>query len=504
MSGLRYGVFAVMAGVLLGCGGNSAPSSGMATPPMGTAAATTPVTVMLSSTANDHLSTFNLSFTSLTLTSQSGKTVSVLAKAQNAEFMHLNGAAESLLTVDLPQDVYTSASATIGAANFGCVMLDSSAAILSGSYAYGATPAGNVTVNLPQPITIADAHVGLLLNLLVSQSAVFSTCISGVGQSYTIQPTFDLTVMAFAAQPSNVQNGRETNLEGLIASVSPDASSFDVSAADGPAWSITTNGSTVFQGVADFSALVAGLPVDMDATIQADGSLLATRVAVQDTSTANLTVWRGPLLFVSNAVPALDTLPGEVQGQLFARMNGSNTASAGAGGTAPAEVATALGAWTLDFANAAFQTSPQYTNLQTLPFHPSFNAANMVAGQNVYISTYAADFPNSPNYVPASTVTLMPQTINGTIGAVSAQGGFTIYTVTLAGYDLLSSLANQPGQTTLLQNPGSVVVYTNGATQMLNTNPLTAGKVARFNGLVFNDNGTLRMDCTEVMDGVAP
>jgi hypothetical protein len=76
--------------------------------------------------------------------------------------------------------------------------------------------------------------------------------------------------------------------------------------------------------------------------------------------------------------------------------------------------------------------------------------------------------------------------------------------VTLAGYDLLSSLANQPGQTTLLRNTGSVVVYTDAATQMLNTNPLTAGNVLRFNGLVFNDNGTLRMDCREVMDGVAP
>lgn len=240
------------------------------------------------------------------------------------------------------------------------------------------------------------------------------------------------------------------------------------------------------------------------ATIQADGSLLATRVAVQDTNTADLTVWRGPLLFVSNAEPALDTLPNEVQGQLFAQMNGSNTASTGAGGSAPAGGATALGAWTLGFSSAVFQTSPQFVNLQSLPFHASFSATNMGAGQNVYIGTHAADLPNSPNYVPANTVTLMPQTINGTVSGMSHQGDFTVYTVTLASYDLFSSLATQPGQATLLQNAGSVAVYMDAATQLLNSSPVTVGNALRFNGLVFNDNGTLRMDCREITDGVAP
>ena len=60
------------------------------------------------------------------------------------------------------------------------------------------------------------------------------------------------------------------------------------------------------------------------------------------------------------------------------------------------------------------------------------------------------------------------------------------------------------GQTTLLQTPGSVVVYADSGTQMLNSTPPAIGGVLRFNGLVFNDNGTLRMACTEVLDGVAP
>jgi hypothetical protein len=60
----------------------------------------------------------------------------------------------------------------------------------------------------------------------------------------------------------------------------------------------------------------------------------------------------------------------------------------------------------------------------------------------------------------------------------------------------------QQGQTTLLGDPSNVVVYVDSNTQMLNTKALAAGSVLRFNGLLFNDSGTLRMDCGQVNDGV--
>ncbi len=39
------------------------------------------------------------------------------------------------------------------------------------------------------------------------------------------------------------------------------------------------------------------------------------------------------------------------------------------------------------------------------------------------------------------------------------------------------------------------------STQMLNTEALTVANTLRFYGLVFNDNGTLCMDCAQVNDG---
>jgi hypothetical protein len=38
---------------------------------------------------------------------------------------------------------------------------------------------------------------------------------------------------------------------------------------------------------------------------------------------------------------------------------------------------------------------------------------------------------------------------------------------------------------------------------MLNSSPLSVGSIVRFNGLLFNDAGTLRMVAGQVSDGVA-
>ena len=59
-----------------------------------------------------------------------------------------------------------------------------------------------------------------------------------------------------------------------------------------------------------------------------------------------------------------------------------------------------------------------------------------------------------------------------------------------------------PGQATVLYNPSFPEVYVDSTAQLLNTNSLAPGSVLRFHGLVFNDNGTLRMDCSQINDGV--
>jgi hypothetical protein len=474
-------LFATTIGLIVGCGSGGGGSSNPGTP----SNATTTVTLMLSSTANDQLSQFNINFTGLTLTNQAGKTVNVFDTNQKAEFIHLNGTTEPLLTVTLPQDTYTTATITVGGAQFSCVALDSSSNGLDVStFAYGDTPSNQVTVNFPAPVKIAGTAMGLTLDMQVAKSATYGTCQPGGIDPYSINPTFNLTGFDFSSQPANGGNGLATGLGGLIASVDAGANTFTVTAGDGPTWTAKSNGSTIFQGISGLAAVTAGMPVNMDAAVQPDGSLLASRIAVSDTKTTNLSIANGPLLNVASSQPTLNAFGREEQGLLYTP-NG------------------VLGGQYFSFDNAVFQTSGTLANVQSLPFTASFTAANMVAGQNVSISSHATAISGGPTYVPSATVTLMPQSLNGTVVGVATDGSFDTYTVQLAPYDLMPALAVQPGQTTRLTNPATVVAYVDSNTRMQNAAALEPGSVMRFYGLLFNDHGTLRMDCAQVNDGVA-
>lgn len=428
---------------------------------------------------------------SLLLTSKSGNTVDLLTAPLYIEFMHLNGTAEPLATISIPDGTYTAAAATIGTADFTCAATGPNGVLSTDNFLRAPVPASDVTVSLPSPIQMAGGSMILTIDLLVSQSASYSNCYSTGIQPFSASPTFSISAAAVPGNLTHSANGKLSGLEGMIASVDGAAESFAVNSADGsngsgadpangPTWRFAFNGSTIFQGITGPSQLAAGLPVDIDAVIQTDGSLLASRVAVYDPDAVNTSLWIVPALFEDNSLGAEmltgeKEFPGPVQGGDGAAIN---------------------------FASSVFEISKQMGNLAGLPFQPSFTAANMVAGQNIEPTFHESSYGSSLTGPSPSTVTLLPQTINGTVSAIGSEGNFTIYTVTLAPYDLFPQFAVQQGQTTLLTSPDEVVVYADSNTQMLRSSSIAVGSVARFYGLVFNDNGTLRMDCAGIMDGV--
>jgi hypothetical protein len=457
----------------------------------------TQVTVLSSSTANDRIQQFYLTFNRIDLISQSGKAVPLLLEPLNAEFVHVNGSAEPLATAPVPQDRYTGVAISLGPSSFTCDYLASAGGLSSHTFAQGHVPAGNVSVDAPSPIVVGSASLLLRINLAVLKSARFSSCSQPASQKYSIDPTFEVTAAELSPKPTNIMDGKLTSIQGMVNATDLSNRSFQAIAADGPncpanrwakcpdpaygpQWQFRVDEQTAIRGLGGFSSLLPGMPVDIDAEIQPDGSLLATRIDVHDANTSNLSVSWGPTGFISNAEPMLAEFETEALGFL----------------------GPFSGFPYFSFGKAEFRTSGQFTNLRDLPFPAAFTASNLVPGQNVSITSHSPEIFDPPIYIAAKTVTLMPQILNGRILSMGKSGGFDTYAIQLAGYDLFPAFAHQPGLTTLLQRPGRVVVYVGDSTEMLNSDALHVGSIARFTGLVFNDRGTLRMDCAQILDGV--
>jgi Domain of unknown function (DUF5666) len=460
---------AISASFLAGCG--SVMSTQNPPPPPGP----TSITVLLSSSGNDRLSKFAMVITSIALTSKSGSQVSLYGNSNDfVDFIHLNGISEPLATVSIPQGVYTSANLTVGYCDFtvGPALDSSTNELVSSTYAQGlcGQGTGNTTVSLDNPISVSGPTMGLQFDLQVSRSYTLNG--TGTSATYTISPVFNLTAIAISSQPTNDQNGKESGIQGRIASLDAFGSSFNLSVPDGVTLTIHTSGSTAFQGISAFANLAAGMFVDMDAAIQSDGSLLATRIAVADPTARDADF--GPVAQMASSNNFFGIFERQRQGDDFIGNN----------------VIGCCGQY--QFASSTtFRTSGEFTNLQSLPFLASFNNSTLALGQNIYVSSSSISFTGG-TYSQATTITLMPQTVDGTVVAASSSGNFQVYTVALAQNDFLNTL----------NGTASIVVYVDSNTQMLATAPLSPGAVFRFNGLLFNDNGTLRMDCGQINDGV--
>jgi len=473
------------AATISGCGGSSSP--GKTIQPQGN----TSVTILLSATSNNKLSQYELNFEDLTLTSQSGKTVSLLTTAQNAsglytpEFVHLNANASTLMTANVPDDTYTSATLTVGGAQITCISVNNQTQSLTTSdFTYGAVPQNQVTVTLAEPIVVGGNAMNLSMQLDMTKSYTLDSCVGGNPlDAYTITPTFNLKAAEIASPATNYANGKEADVLGQVTTATNNGFTVQMGYNQGastplPTQSVTVNTATAYQGVSGLSALTAGTFVDMDLAVQADGSLLATRVAVEDPQAVDTLA--GSLLQMAASTPVVYFYGGQAQGP--DRIGGSSY---------------------YDISQASFHISGAFTNIATLPFTPSFTAANLVPGQNVYMTTPKYSNAGVNQYPLASTITLIPQTLDGVVTNVASSGEFNVYTISLAPYDLFVDMAGQPGATNLIAQPNQVMVYADNATSLADVTEPAADSTYRFHGLVFNDNGTLRMDCDEIAAGVA-
>jgi hypothetical protein len=364
--------------VATGCGSGGM-SSGTVPPPT---PQPTSVTVVVSSTANGQFTNFYVDVTSISLKNQAGTAVSVLAapqsttftQTQEAEFIHLNGQKAPFLNVMLPQDVYTSATLTYSYAQFTHVRLNASAGLETVTDAVGGPSSIPLTasVNLPAPLAIHGSAMAVSLDLQVSPSATFTDQGAGQPDIYGLTPMFTLTPVAPMPQ-SQVQ---VMGVDGLVSSIDSASNSLTMvidygfnnpSFPDGSTFTVATNASTVFQGIGNFSGLVAGIIANLDLTLQSDGSLLATRIEVDDSGATN--VLAGPIGTVFGAQSNILELGRTNEEFNQNSVPGSNFMP-----------------YSFD-AGTAFKLSGEIAVPSNLPFSPTFDSSNMIADQNVAIAS---------------------------------------------------------------------------------------------------------------------
>jgi hypothetical protein len=431
--------------------------------------ATTATQTLITDAPADQVLALSLKVDSIVLTDAAGATASILNAPVPIEVSHLDAVQEPLLPpLAIPQDTYVSATITVEAPIV--VYVDSTS---KKPVKVNATLAASTdTITFTNPITVGTTAAPICFDLLVGQSVAFAT--SGTTTTVTVTPTFNITQITLptaSATPTNANNGKVSGVQGQVVSTS--GVDLVIQGPNAQQLTLVTNTATQLQGFTALSTLTAGELVDADVAQQPDGSLLALRVHLDPLPlAANLLV--GPVTAVTGSPATSFT-------QLVRQPVGPAVTPAAT--TASTYTVTVNG-------STVFSLAPQAVAQQggamptTLPFTPTFTAATMFAGQNVAVGTSAIS--TTADTATAATVTLAPQTIDGTVASVGvAPGGMQIVTVTLPAQSALASLT---GAT-------SVVVYTNGNTQLMNATAAlpVVGSNIRFNGLLFNNGGTLSL-----------
>jgi hypothetical protein len=259
------------------------------------------------------------------------------------------------------------------------------------------------------------------------------------------------------------------------------ANSFTLTNAQGTALTIAVNGITQYQGLSGFSALAVGALVEVDTITLSDGSLLAARVEEQIQASAASQLLVGPVTAATGSPATSFTM-------LVRQAIGGATVAA------PTEVTIAVTAAT------QFVLPGRFDNVKAEdPIGGSFTASTLFAGQVVAVATTGV----SNDAATAAIVALSPQTVDGTITSIIPPLSQHVpnWTQTVLALPSGNWLATLTGQTTVTVLTPIGVPDPAAPFQQIDNTPPAVGDMARFNGFLFDNGGTLTLVALVQADG---
>ncbi len=461
---IAVGAALALVGMLTACGsGSSATTNPTPTPESKTA-----VQVNMGDSPADWMLAFSMNITSMTLTGSNGST-SVVSSSTPMEMMHLMGTMQPLAMVNVPQGTYTGASITIGSAT---VMYMDPTTKSPVQTTISGPMTGNVTFS--SPITVGSTPMAMGFDLDLASSVTTAS-----GGTLTMNPVFHVT--SGTQGSGNAMDPADGGIQQMMGSVSSvSGNSFVMTSMQATQnFTFSTNSSTQFEGTS-MSSMANGMLVIVDATLQSDGSLMATRVQSMMNSGG---VMGGGIITAVTGSPAT-ALTLVMQNGAGTGMMSSDFA---AGATAD------LGGST------TYQIDEDNVDMAGLPFTPIFDASHIYVGQTIMPISSSGMMSGgmgggmmggSPlaGTITASEVLLEPQGLTGTSTAAISSSATTSFTLTLPSDSAFTTLT---GAT-------SVTIFQQQQTTVTGSAPIASGSSVHAFGLLFFDAGQWKMVASRI------
>lgn len=464
---LSMGLLFPLIVVATGCGSsNGGSSSSTSTTP--TSAAKTVVQVNMGDAPADWMLAFSMNISSMSLQSSSGN-VSVISSSMPIELMHLMGSMQPLTMISIPQGTYTGATVTISSATVtymdpvsGSMMQKTMTGPMTGSIPFGSS------------IVVGSTPMALGFDLDLGQSVTADT--SG---NLSFLPVFHvMSGLQGSGNPQDFSAGGIHEMMGMVSAVS--GTTFTITSMQAAqSFTFSTNASTEFDNLTGMSMMSSGMMIAVDSMMQADGSLLATKVASLMSSNGAM---------AGGIISSITGRPATQMVLVMQHAEGSGMMSS----SLSAEITVNLNGSTV------YRIDQDNVDLSSLPFTPAFDASHIYVGQGVMpISSTGMMSGGSGGMMgsgmmagtlTATAVQLEQQGVSGTIATAITSGSRSSFSLTLPAGSAFTTLSGA----------NAITVYQQSGTVLAGTLPISSGAKVHVYGLLFFDAGQWKMVASRI------
>lgn len=372
------------------------------------------------------------------------------------EMRHLMGTMQPLAMTNIPQGTYSMATLTISSASVTYIDPVTKQPVQK------TMPGMTKSINFSPPVMVGSTPMTMNFEMDLGQSLSTDS-----GGNMTFNPVLAMNM----GTPGNGQGPENGGMDHMIGSVTGvTGSSFTMSMMQGlPSITVMTNSGTQFENMNGMSGLSTSMMIEVDANMQSNGSLMATRVD------SVLSGMSGGMM----AEGLVDSTTGNPPTQLsMIADNGTGNGMMGSylGGNLLVNVTP----------STSYSFDANGVNLQNLPFAPAFNSSSLAKGQRV--DPESGGSMMSGGTISATRLTLEQQGLSGTVASY-ASGSPASFVLTLSADNAFTSITEA----------STITVFQQPDTQLRGVTSIGNGASVQVRGLLFFDAGSYKLVATRIL-----